>query len=649
MGEHKVRADNNDSGHQAFMRSLLEEVRAMDLMISRGMIESGIRRIGAEQEMFIVDSAFGPAMRAQELLSRINDPRFTNELGKFNLECNLSPQLLRGDCLRLMEQEAQELYALARRTAAGSDCDIALVGILPTLSLEHLDLDSMMPEPRYFALNDALRALRGEQFRFSINGIDQLAISHDNVMLEACNTSFQVHFQVGAEEFARMYNIAQVITAPLLAASVNSPILLGRRLWHETRIAVMEHSVDSRSSAHQARGQHPRVHFGDRWIDESVTEIFKDDIARNRILLTTDTEEDPLAMVERGEVPRLNALRLHNGTVYRWNRPCFGVSNGVAHLRIENRVIPAGPSILDEMANAAFFIGMMAGMAEQYPNVREQIRYEDVKTNFLAAAREGIRAQMNWFGDTYLPSQELILQHLLPLAREGLEQMAVDRSDIERYLGVLEARVTNRRTGARWLLESLENMGEQGTQNQRMRCLVNSLVQQQSSGQPIAEWQLGSFCEQRDWRESYRHVGQFMTTDLFTVRVDDIVDFAATLMDWRHVRHIPVEDDSGKLVGLVSHRALLRLVANGRLGEAARISVGEIMDTDPVTVSPETSTVEAIRLMRDKQLACLPVLRDGKLVGLVTEHDLVVVSSHLLEEYLGDGGKETAAASGLPS
>lgn len=635
MGEHNISADKSDAVRQAFMRSLLEEVRALDLMIDRGMIESGIRRIGAEQEMFIVDQAFGPALVATELLEQLSDPRFTNELGRFNLEANLTPRRMSSDCLRLMEQEAQELYGMARKQSAGLDCEIALVGILPTLSLEHLGLDSMMPEPRYLALNDAMRSLRGEEFRFNINGIDQLAISHDNVMLEACNTSFQIHFQVAAEEFASLYNIAQVVTAPLLAASVNSPLLLGRRLWHETRIAVLEHSVDSRSTAHKARGQHPRVHFGDRWVDESVTEIFKDDIARNRILLTTDTEEDPLGMVQRGEAPRLKALCLHNGTVYRWNRPCYGVSNGVAHLRIENRVIPSGPTIVDEIANAAFFFGMMAGMAELHPQVRAQIRFEDVKTNFLAAAREGIRAQMNWFGDSYMPAKELITQQLIPLAREGLEQMAIDRGDIERYLGILEDRVNKRRTGARWMLESLESMGEQGTQNQRMRAVVSSLVHQQSSGKPIAEWQLAHFCEKQDWRESYRHVGQFMTTDLFTVRPDDIVDFAATLMDWRHVRHIPVEDNSGKLIGLVSHRALLRLVANGRIGETGKVTVGELMNPDPITVSPDTSTVEAIRLMREKQLACLPVVQDGKLVGLVTEHDLIVVSSHLLESYLG--------------
>jgi CBS domain-containing protein len=378
------------------------------------------------------------------------------------------------------------------------------------------------------------------------------------------------------------------------------------------------------------------VHFGDRWLDQSVTEIFKEDIARNRIVLTTETEADPMAMLERGEVPNLNALRLHNGTVYRWNRPCYGVNNNVAHLRIENRVIPSGPTIVDEMANAAFFFGMVTGMSRLYPDIRTKLRFEDVKTNFLAAAREGIRAQLNWFGDSYLPAQQLIENQLLPLAREGLQEMNIDRDDIERYLGVLEQRVSRRRTGARWALESLENMHNQGTPDQQFRCLVGSLVSQQSKGNPISEWTLAEFSVTGDWRESYRHVSQFMTTDLYTVRSDDIVDFAATLMDWRHVRHIPVEDDSGQLIGLVSHRALLRLLASGSFSSAQKVTVGEVMNPNPITVSPDTSTVEAIRLMRAQQLACLPVTRDGKLVGLVTERDLIIVSSHLLEQYLAE-------------
>jgi CBS domain-containing protein len=636
MGEQNVKQNTEEATHQAFMKSLLTEVRALEKMLDEGLIESGVSRIGAEQEMFLIDGAHKPATRALEILDVIGDERFTHELGLFNLEANLSPQEFGGDCLRRMENELQEIYQRAQETAHQFDCDIALVGILPTLTMDNLGMDSMVPTPRYYALNDAIRGLRGDEFQFTINGIDQLSVRHDNVMLEACNTSFQVHFQVSPEKFAKHYNIAQAVTGPLLAAAVNSPILLGKRLWHETRIAVFEYSIDTRSEAQQQRGLRPRVHFGDRWLEESVTEIFKEDIARFRIVLTTDTEEDPLGMIEQGTMPSLNALRLHNGTVYRWNRPCYGVHNNVPHLRIENRVIPSGPTLIDEMANAAFFFGMMAGMAAQVEDIRDHLTFDDVKANFLGAARDGIRAQMCWFDDTHLPAKELVLEQLLPMAREGLQEAGIQQEDIDRYLGVMHDRVTMRRTGSRWALESLEKMGDSGTRDQRLRCLVSSMVEQQTRGRPICEWSLAQYCAEQDWRESYRRVGQFMSTDLFTVRPDDIVDFAATLMDWRHIRHVPVEDDEGLLVGLVSHRALLRLVATGRAGSEHKVTVGEIMKPNPVTVSAETSTVDAIRLMREKKLACLPVTRNGKLAGIVTEHDLIAVSSHLLETYLAN-------------
>jgi len=634
MGEQNVERISDEATQHEFMKSLLSEVNALEKMLDLGLIESGVRRIGAEQEMFLIDKAHKPAPRAMEILEDINDGRFTHELGLFNLEANLAPHKLGGNCLSLMEQEAQELYRHARLTAARFDCDIALVGILPTLTRDNLGLESMVPSPRYRALNDAIRALRGNEFQFTINGIDQLSVKHDNVMLEACNTSFQVHFQVSPENFARNYNIAQTVTAPLLAAAVNSPILLGKRLWHETRIAVFEYSIDTRSKTHQERGLKPRVHFGDRWIDESVTEIFKEDIARFRIVLTTETEADPLGMIDRGQMPALHALCLHNGTVYRWNRPCYGVHNNIPHLRIENRVIPAGPTVLDEVANAAFFYGMMMGMIEQVDDIRDHLIFADVKSNFLAAARDGIRAQMNWFNDTHLPAKQLILEQLLPMAREGLQQAGIDQDDIDRYLGVVHDRVTLRRTGSRWALESLEEMKDKGTLDQRLRCIVSSMVDQQSSGKQISQWKLAEYCAEQDWRDSYRTVGQFMTQDLFTVRPDDIVDFAASLMDWRHIRHVPVENDKGKLVGLVSHRALLKLMAQGRVGKGCSVTVEEIMNREPLTVHPDTSTVDAIRLMRDNDLACLPVTREGKLVGIVTEHDLIIVASRLLESQL---------------
>ena len=634
MGEQNIQEHADESSRQAFMKSLLEEVRALDAMLEKGMVESGVSRIGAEQEMFLINSAQKPALTALKVLKQLDDERFTHELGLYNIEANLSVQEFHSDCLSRMEAEAQEVYAKAREAAHHCDSEIALVGILPTLTKENLGLDSMVPTPRYHALNKAVMALRGGDLQFTINGIDQLMVQHDNLMLEACNTSFQVHFQVSPNDFSRLYNIAQTVTGPLLAAAVNSPILLGKRLWHETRISVFEYSVDARSPTHQTRGLKPRVHFGDHWVGESVTEIFKEDIARFRVILTTETEDDPLAMVAQGIAPKLKALCLHNGTVYRWNRACYGVHNGIPHLRIENRVIPSGPTIVDEIANTAFFVGMMAGMADKYEDVRELIPFDDVKANFIAAARAGIRAQMNWFGDTHMPARELILDELLPLAEHGLEKYGLDQRDIDKYLGVLRERVSTRRNGARWALESLNNMKGRGTQDQRMRCLVSSMVEQQTSGKQISKWELADFSEQQGWRESYLKVSQFMATDLFTVRPDDIVDFAATLMDWRHVRHVPVEGDDGELVGLVSHRALLRLVATGRIGGEHKVTVKEIMNKNPVTVNSNATTVDCIRLMREVKVACLPVVDDGKLLGLITEHDLIVVSSHLLERYL---------------
>ncbi|GAB4200956.1 MAG: glutamate-cysteine ligase family protein [Wenzhouxiangellaceae bacterium] len=633
MGEQNIRANVDEETRRRFMKALLNELRALELMLERGCFERGARRIGAEQEMFLLDQSNRPAWRSMELLERMQDERFTHELGLFNIESNLSPQNYQGNCLRRMEDELNEVYQKAWEYAGKIGCQIAMVGILPTLSKPDLSLEAMVPTARYHALNEAILKLRGSEFQVSINGLDQLSFKHDNLMLEACNTSFQTHFQVEAEEFAHLYNIAQAISGPVLAAAVNSPILLGKRLWQESRIAVFEHSVDARSDAHTARGLKPRVHFGDHWVNQSVVEIFREDIARFRVILTMDTEDDPIGIVEAGGIPKLNALRLHNGTVYRWNRACYGISdNGQPHLRIEHRILPSGPSVPDAIANAAFFFGLMSGMSRKTEDVTRHIDFADVKSNFLAVAREGLRAQQAWFNETQMPASELILKELLPLAEDGLRSAEIDAQDIEHYLGIIEKRVSTRRTGARWQLESLARMNNKGSMDERLRSITAAMVRQQREGKPIHEWQLAEFCEQQDWRDSYRTVGQYMTTDLFTVRPDDIVDFAASLMEWRHIRHVPVEDDSGHLLGLISHRALLRLIARGE--NDSNVTVKDIMRPDPVTATPETTTVEAIRLMRERRLSCLPVVRDGKLVGILTEHDLIVVSSRLLEKLL---------------
>lgn len=634
MAEQSIQTESDENAKRTFMKALLNEVHALERMLESDAFETGVRRIGAEQEMFLIDNACRPAPISMEVLEAIDDKRFTYELGRFNLEANLLPHTLGENCLSRMHDELVEVVDLARKTANHWDAHVLLTGILPTLTQSDLGLDNMVPIPRYHALNKGLMQLRDGDFRLGIKGIDQLDIHHGNVMLEACNTSFQIHFQTDPAEFTRLYNMAQAVTGPLLAAACNSPLLLGRRLWQETRIAVFEHSIDARSNVHQARGLNPRVHFGDHWIEHGVAEIFKEDIARFRIVLTTDTEEDPMAMVEEGVPPKLKALTLHNGTVYRWNRPCYGVFDGKAHLRIENRVLPAGPTLLDEMANAAFFFGMLAGLAEEVDDVVELMAFVDCKTNFFAAARLGLKAQMTWLDGSHMPVVDLIRESLLPLAQRGLKSAQIAQTDIDCYLGVIAQRVDSQINGARWQLQSLNRMQDKGKPDERMRALTDAMLTRQMDGNPVHEWETAGFSETQDWRESYRNVGQFMSTDLFTVRPDDIVDFAASLMEWKHLRHVPVEDDSGRLVGLISHRSLLRMIARAPREGRDQVIVRDIMKPDPMTVTPDTPTTNAIRLMREHKLGCLPVVKEGHLVGLVTERDLIEVAGRLLEEHL---------------
>ncbi len=638
MGEQNIDVEQDANAQRNFVRALLEDLQALERLIDGGHIESGIRRIGAEQEMFLVDQSLRPTRIAGKMLERLKGGSFTGELAQYNLEANMMPQVLGGDCLRSMERALDGDMAQARQVAASLDAKVLLVGILPTLGRDNLGLDSMTPNPRYFELNRAMSDLCDGKFETLIKGLDELKLTHDNVMLEACNTSFQIHFQTGAEEFVDLYNVAQAITGPVLAAAVNSPLLLQYRLWHETRVALFQQSLDSRSRAQKERGGAQRVRFGDSWLKQSVLEIFRDDVARFRSLIRGREEESPLELIERGVMPKLGALCLHNGTVYRWNRPCYGVKDNIAHLRIENRVLPAGPTVLDEVANAAFFYGLMSSISTEYGDVSKVLNFDNVKGNFMAAARYGLQAQMQWRDGQSVKASDLILDHLLPLAREGLKHQKIDSADIDRYLGVMEERVKSGRTGAQWALDSVAAMENQGTMGGRMRAICLSTDKQQWSGKPVHEWELATLDGESDWLDDFRTVSQIMTTDLFTVHPDDLVDLAASVMDWEHLRHVPVEDDAGQLVGVLSHRAILRLVAQGKaVRGVGAISVGEVMRKDVITAPPETGTLEAIHLMRAHKVACLPIVREGELMGIVTEHDFIEVAAGLLEEKLRQG------------
>ncbi len=631
MGQQEISSQADAERLRSFTKVLLEDVRALERMIDEGLIEADIRRIGAEQEMFLVDSACHPAPKATQMLEQLEGD-FTTELALFNLEANLPPQVLGDGCLREMEEMLNTAVQKARVAAAPTDCRVCLTGILPTLEKGDLTLDNMTPAPRYHELNRVMVGLRGGEFKTLIKGVDELQTSHDNVMMEACNTSFQVHFQVGAHEFAELYNLAQAVTAPVLAAAVNSPILLQNRLWKETRVALFQQSLDSRSKTHADRGSRQRVSFGEKWVDNSVLEIFREDISRFRVLIASDAGESPLKVLDRGEIPPLRALCLHNGTVYRWNRACYGVGGGKPHLRIENRVLPSGPTVLDEVANAAFFFGLMLALSDEYGDVTRVMSFDDVKANFLAAARYGLKARFTWVNGRLQAADELILDHLLPLARAGLATRRVPKEDVDRYLGVIEERVRSGMTGSKWMLSSLAHLDGQGSLDNRLRSITSQMMDFQEKGDACHTWPLAKLGDTTDWKLSYRTVGQIMTRDLFTVHPEDLVDLAACMMEWEHVRQVPVEDNEGHLVGLVSHRALLRLVAEG--SDKTQVAVGEIMTPDVHSVTPETTTLEAIETMREHKVSCLPVTRDGKLVGIVTEADFTQIARDLLEHEL---------------
>ena len=635
MGDPRVEQQDGAEQRRAFMRRLLNDLRALERMIQDGRIESGVRRIGAEQELFLVDPNWRPSCSALPLLESLDDPCFTTELGQFNLELNLEPKEWGGDCLGRTERELREKLERLEALAAEQDVRVILTGILPTLRQSDLTLDNMTPVPRYRALNDAMTSLRGQAYEFHIRGLDELLLRHDSVMLEACNASFQVHFQVNAEEFADLYNIAQLVAAPALAAASNSPVLFGRQLWWETRIALFQQAVDTRSSVDFLRERSPRVTFGNGWVQRSVLELFQEDITRFRTLVMRELDEDSLELLQRGEIPKLRALGLHNGTVYRWNRACYGITDGKPHLRIENRVLPSGPTVLDEVANAAFWFGMISAMYEKYRDIAPLVTFEDAKMNFTSAARLGLGAQVQWLEGETLPAEQLICDRLLPLARQGLERAKIDAGDIDRYLGVIEERIGKRRTGAHWVVQSLAGMRGRGTRSEQLSALTAAMWRRQSSGDPVSGWEPARIEEAESWKHSFLKVEQFMTTDLFTVGEDESIDLVASLMEWRRIRYVPVEDTRHRLIGLVTYRALIKLMSRG-INSGDQIGVADLMIKDPITIEPEASTLTAIAMMRDRGIGCLPVTKHGRLVGVITERDLMNVAAGLMEQQLGE-------------
>jgi len=618
MGAEAVKAIESLSERKDYLYHLLNDVKALELMIENDLFEKGVQRIGAEQELCLVDKNFRPSNNALKLLDKINDKHFTTELALFNLEINLDPIKLDSDCFSKLENQLSTLLAKAYHEARKiEDNKILLTGILPTIKKNDLVFNNITPFERYKVLNNILKRLRGNDFRLKIKGVDELILKHESILFEACNTSFQVHLQVPLKGIVDKYNWSQMIAGPMLSIMSNSPLLLGKELWSETRIALFQQSVDLRNKSYLLREQKPRVSFGSDWLRKSFLELYKDDIVRYTPLLTSNFDEDAVAELKRGKAPKLQALNIHNGTIYKWNRLCYGKNNGIPNLRIENRYIPSGPTVKDEIANAIFWVGVMQGLPKKYKAIYKKAPFKEAKGNFINAARTGINTYFNWFGKG-ISAKRLIKEVLLPLAIEGLKKSNINKKDIKYYLNIIEKRVEAHQTGSIWITKSNRELRKYLTNDIANATLTSCMYKKQQIGKPIHQWTLvkPNQCIHIDVNMS--KLERFMTTEIFVVHENDLVDLAVKIMTWKNIHHIPVVNDDNKVIGLITKTNLDETY----LKREKLLVAKNIMVTDVITVGSETSIEEAKELMIKNKIGCLPVLEYDELVGILTKNDL---------------------------
>jgi hypothetical protein len=458
-------------------------------MLAEARFDGDRRSIGLEIELNITEETGDPALANQHVLEMIADPDWQTELAQFNIEINIPPRSLSGDVFGELETAVRASLNHAEEGAKKAHTRLLMVGILPTLSEALLDGSALSANPRYALLNEQIFAARGEDLHLAIDGVERLSVYADTIAPEAACTSVQLHQLVDPGVFARHWNAAQCIAGIQLAVGANSPFFFGRELWRETRIALFEQATDTRPEELKAQGVRPRVWFGERWIT-SIFDLFEENVRFFPSLLPVCEEEDPLEVLERGDTPRLQELRLHNGTIYRWNRPIYDVVRGRPHLRVENRVLPAGPTVVDTMANAALYYGLVRVLADDERPLWSQMSFSAAEENFHACAREGIEARVYWPGVGEVPVAELVLRRLLPMAHEGLDRWGVDAADRDRLLGIVERRCVEGRNGASWQAATFRRLYEQLDRADALREMTVRYREHMHSNEPVHTWPL---------------------------------------------------------------------------------------------------------------------------------------------------------------
>ena len=620
MGYQRVKPIITEDQRKEFLYHLLNDVKALDQMVKDDLFEKNIHRIGAEQEFCIVTKNFRPSRNSLKVLEKINDPHFTTELGLFNLELNMDPVDLKTDCFDRLETRLTAHMNNAYNAADAVDNNkIILTGILPSLGKQDIAIQNMTPIDRYKTLNSVLKEIRGTEFRMLIKGVDELNIKSKSIFFEACNTSFQVHFQIPINEIIDKYNWAQVIAGPVLSSMTNSPLLLGRELWSETRIAVFQQSIDTRNTSYHLREQKARVSFGNNWIKDSILDIYKDDITRYIALLTCDFEEDSMEVLKNGGIPKLKALNLHNSTLYKWNRLCYGITDGKPHLRIENRYIPSGPTIKDEIANAMFWVGLMQGIPDEYKKVWKIIPFNEARGNFINAARTGLDTYFNWFGRG-ISAKKLIKTILIPISRKGLIKSGVNKKSVKRYLKIIEKRVDNNLTGSKWILRNYRKLKKEMTNDEANVRLTAGLYKRQMEGKPIYSWDRLDKKEGSSIAKMNDTLRKVMTTAIFVVQKDDLIQLVKNIMKWKNIHHLPVVNKENKLVGVITE-SLIKQAEKDHV-EVDLLTVNTIMKKAVIRVAPETTIEESNEIMKTQDIDCLPIVENEELIGIFTKNDL---------------------------
>jgi hypothetical protein len=458
-------------------------------MLRESRFESERPMTGLEIEFNLVDDVGDPAMKNAEALEAIADPAFQTELGQFNIEINVPPRRFGEDGAAGFEADIRKSLNEGEERASEIGAHMLMVGILPTLGTGHMAADTISANPRYGLLNDQMMAARGEDIRIAIDGIERLTATADTIIPEAACTSTQLHLQVSPADFPACWNASQAIAGIQLALGANSPFLFGKELWRETRIALFEQATDTRSEELKAQGVRPRVWFGERWIN-SIFDLFEENVRYYPALLPICEDEDPVEVLDRGDTPELPELRLHNGTIYRWNRPVYDVVRGEPHVRVENRVLPAGPTVVDTLANAAFYFGLVRTLVRQQRPLWSQMSFSAAEENFHAGAQHGIDAQLYWPQLGTVPAGELVLRRLLPMAAEGLDTWGVGPGERDRLLGVIEQRCKTGRNGATWQAEAFHQAYDNSglSRLDAMRAVVQRYRGHMHSNEPVHTW-----------------------------------------------------------------------------------------------------------------------------------------------------------------